>query len=72
MIGMAIKFPSDEWVKELCNKLNASESYAQTAATLGGDNTFIILPDADYPDTTYLYINLTWQSIRCQTIEKSG
>ena len=55
---MAIKFPSDEWIKELGAKLNASESYAQTAATWEGDNTFIILPDADYPDTTYLYINL--------------
>ncbi len=55
---MAIKFPSDEWIKELSKKLNASASYAQVAASWEGDNTFIILPDADYADTVYLYINL--------------
>lgn len=55
---MAIKFPSDEWIKELCEKLNKSESYAQAAATWEGDNIFIILPDDSYSDTTYLYINL--------------
>ena len=55
---MAIKFPSDKWIKELSERLNASEVYAQAAATWEGDNVFVILPDADYPDTTYLYINL--------------
>jgi putative sterol carrier protein len=55
---MAIIFPSDMWIKELCTRLNASETYAQAAATWEGDNIFIILPDADYADTTYLYINL--------------
>jgi putative sterol carrier protein len=55
---MAIKFPSDEWIKELSKKLNASVSYAQVAASWEGDNIFIILPDADYADTAYLYINL--------------
>ena len=55
---MAIKFPSDEWIKELCVQLNASESYAQAAATWEGDNIFIIQPDADYAETTYFYINL--------------
>jgi putative sterol carrier protein len=58
MANMAIKFPSDEWIKELSKKLNASESYAQVAASWEGDNIFIILPDADYADTAYLYINL--------------
>jgi putative sterol carrier protein len=55
---MAIKFPSEEWIKELCAKLNTSETYAQAAATWEGDNIFVILPDDDYPDTMYLYINL--------------
>jgi putative sterol carrier protein len=55
---MAIKFPSDQWIKELSEQLNASEAYAQAAATWEGDNIFIVLPDADYPDTAYLYINL--------------
>jgi len=55
---MAIKFPSDEWIKELSTRLNASEAYAQAAATWEGDNIFVVLPDANYPGTTYLYINL--------------
>ena len=55
---MSIKFPSDEWIKELCSRLNASEAYAQAASAWEGDNLFIVLPDASYPDTTYLYINL--------------
>jgi putative sterol carrier protein len=55
---MAIKFPSDEWIKELSARLNASETYAQAAATWEGDTIFVILPDAGYPDTTSLYINL--------------
>ena len=29
---MAIKFPSDEWIKTLSAQLNASESYAKAAA----------------------------------------
>jgi putative sterol carrier protein len=55
---MSIKFPSDEWIEELCARLNASETYAKAAATWEGDNIFIILPDANYPQTTYFYINL--------------
>jgi len=55
---VSIKFPSDEWIKELCARLNASETYAHAAANWEGDIIFIILPDADYPNTTYVYINL--------------
>jgi len=55
---MATKFPSEAWIKELCAQLNASETYAQAAATWEGDNIFVILPDDNYPDTMYLYIKL--------------
>ncbi len=55
---MAIKFPSEEWIKELEARLNASESYAQAAANWEGDNIFAILPDADFQSTYYFYINL--------------
>ena len=55
---MSIKFPSDEWVKELERLLNASESYAQAAATWEGDNIFAVLPDENYPESAYIYINL--------------
>ena len=36
---MSIKFPSEEWVKEWENRLNASETYAQAAANWEGDNS---------------------------------
>ena len=55
---MSIKFPSEAWIQELSNRLNASESYAQAAATWEGDQIFVILPDENYPDTTYFYIDL--------------
>lgn len=55
---MALKFPSEQWIKELEARLNSSESYAQAAATWEGDNIFAVLPDADHQATCYLYINL--------------
>jgi putative sterol carrier protein len=55
---MAIKFPSDEWIKELCKRLNSSEAYAQAAATWEGDNIYVVLPDDSFADTAYVYINL--------------
>jgi putative sterol carrier protein len=55
---MSIKFPSDEWIKELSARLNASEAYQHAATNWEGDIIFIILPDADYLDTTYYYINI--------------
>ena len=55
---MAFKFPSDEWIKELSRQINASETYAQAAANWEGDCLFVALPDAEYPETTYLYIDL--------------
>ena len=55
---MSIKFPSEEWVKEWENRLNASESYAQAAANWEGDNLIVVLPDENYKETTYIYIDL--------------
>ena len=55
---MAIKFPSEAWIKELENKLNTSETYAQAAANWEGDNIFAILPDGEHTGTSYFYINL--------------
>jgi putative sterol carrier protein len=55
---MAVRFPSEDWIKELEAKLNASESYAQASANWEGDNIFAILPDADCQETRYFYINL--------------
>ena len=55
---MAIKFPSDEWIKELSRKLNESESYEKSAKDWEGDFIFVVEPDDAYDDTAYLFLGL--------------
>ncbi len=55
---MAIKFGTQEWIQELCDRLNTSETYAQAAATWEGDLIIGVLPDDDWPRPVYYYINL--------------
>ena len=55
---MAIKFPSDEWIKALSAEINGSESYAIAAATWEGDFLFVVQPDSAYQQTAYLYIDI--------------
>ncbi len=55
---MAFKYPSEEWLKELETRLNASETYAKAAATWEGDCIFVVQPDGTYTETGYAYINL--------------
>ncbi len=53
-----LRFPSDEWIKELSAQLNASEAYARSAKDWEGDFIFVVEPDAAYDDTAYLYLGL--------------
>jgi putative sterol carrier protein len=55
---MMIPFPSDAWIKALSAHLNQSESYERSAKNWEGDFTFIIEPDANYAETTYLHLEL--------------
>jgi len=55
---MAIKFPSDEWIKELSNQLNLSESYEKSAKDWEGDFVFVVEPDTAYDGTAYLFLGL--------------
>ena len=55
---MSMRLRSDEWVRELEDRLNASDSYAQAAATWEGDLLIVSLPDENDPEPTYIYINL--------------
>ena len=41
---MAIRFPSDAWIKALMEDLNKSEAYAEAAKTWEGDFCFIVEP----------------------------
>ena len=55
---MSIKFPSDEWIKELSRQLNDSETYEKSAKDWEGDFMFVVEPDDAYPETAYLYLDL--------------
>jgi putative sterol carrier protein len=56
---MALKFPSDEWIKALSRQLNASASYERSAKNWEGDFIFVCEPDAAYSsDPAYLYLGL--------------
>ena len=55
---MTLRFPSDEWIKELSSKLNESEAYEKSAKDWEGDFVFIVEPDDAYADTAYLFLAL--------------
>lgn len=55
---MALKFPSDEWIKALSQQLNASASYERSAKNWEGDFIFISEPDEAYDGEAYLFLGL--------------
>ena len=55
---MALKFPSDAWIKELSRQLNESEAYEKSAKDWEGDFVFVIEPDQAYDHTAYLFLGL--------------
>ena len=55
---MAIKFISDEWIKELSRQLNASKDYERSAKDWEGDFVFVIEPDESHPNNAYFFLGL--------------
>jgi putative sterol carrier protein len=55
---MAIKFPSDEWIKALMEQVNKSKTYREAAQTWEGDFYFIINAGHGVPQDVYLYMDL--------------
>jgi putative sterol carrier protein len=55
---MALKFPSDAWIKALMEDLNKSEAYADAAKTWEGDFYFIIEPGRTGEKPMILYMDL--------------
>ncbi len=55
---MALKFPSDAWIKELSRQLNESEAYGKSAKDWEGDFVFVVEPDQAYDNTAYLFLGL--------------
>ncbi len=55
---MSHKFPSGEWIIEVRDLLNASESYQRSAKDWEGDFIFVVEPDEAYSETAYLHLQL--------------
>jgi len=55
---MAIKFPSDAWVKALMDDLNQSEAYAEAAKDWEGDFYFVVEPGGTLKEPVILYMDL--------------
>lgn len=55
---MAGKFPDDEWLQTLMDKLNQDERYARVARNWEGDMVFDIEPDDQFPVRRRLYLDL--------------
>ena len=53
-----MRFPSDDWIKELSRQLNASESYERSAKDWEGDFWFLVEPDEAYPGIAHLFLGL--------------
>ena len=53
-----MRFPSDEWIKELSRQLNDSESYERSAKDWEGDFWFLVEPDESYSETAHLFLGL--------------
>lgn len=59
---MALKFPSDEWVKEAMTKVNDSPEYAKAAANWEGDIAFIVTAIPGDSKEVVLYMDL-WHGV---------
>jgi len=52
------KFPTDEWLLALMDKLNSDEKYAQIAHNWEGDMTFVIEPGGPIAEEIEFYLDL--------------
>ncbi len=55
---MGIEFATDEWIKALMAKLNASDAYAKAAKNWEGDFYFVVDAGDGLTDTVYMYMDL--------------
>lgn len=55
---MAAKFPNEEWLQNLVEKLNSDDRYAQIARNWEGDLLFEIEPDGPLSEKVYIYLDL--------------
>ena len=53
-------FPSEEWLSDYVERINASKTYAEAAATWEGDLSYVFEkePDKGVPDDVWVWIDL--------------
>jgi putative sterol carrier protein len=64
---MAARFPSEEWLYGLENKLNSDERYAEIARNWEGDLFFYIEPDGNLKERLTFYLDL-WHG-KCRKVD---
>jgi putative sterol carrier protein len=55
---VGLRFPAEEWIRELSRQLNDSDSYERSARDWEGDFIFVVEPDDIFEDTAYLFLAL--------------
>jgi putative sterol carrier protein len=55
---MAVKFQSEEWIKEFQREMNESEVYERAGKGFEGDWIFIVEADNAYAETVYFFMSL--------------
>lgn len=55
---MAVKFQSEEWIKEFQRQMNESEVYERAGKGFEGDWIFIVEADNAYAETVYFFMSL--------------
>ena len=55
---MTFRFPSDEWIKAMAEKVNESDAYRKSAQKWEGDFYFVVEPGPGLEETVVLYIDL--------------
>jgi putative sterol carrier protein len=55
---MAFKFPSEEWIKALCQELNRSTAYHNAARNWEGDFYFFVEPEGKLKEKVVFYMDL--------------
>jgi putative sterol carrier protein len=64
---VSAKFPSQEWLQGLEEKLNSDEKYAQVAKNWEGDLLFFIEPEGDLEEQLTFYLDL-WHGT-CRSVD---
>ena len=69
--SMTIKFPTEEWIKTLKEKINTSKAYKDAAVNWEGDFYFIVEPEGSLTEQTIYYMDLWHGECRSVSLVKN-